>query len=163
MKKLTSILILFLIVSACQKKNNSEKYFITKADWLIGNWENKTILGTLVENWKKVNDSTFNAQSFFIKDKDTIHSETILLQQRGELLSYTTTIKGQNNDKAIVFDYLNDKENENELVFKNLLNEYPKQISYKKGTKNSLIIEITGTQLEKSSSEKYTLIKIKTK
>ncbi|MFA9191868.1 DUF6265 family protein [Flavobacterium sp. FZUC8N2.13] len=159
MKKLASLLSLFLIASACQKNNSTEKDLIKKANWLIGNWENKTNLGTLSEKWEKVNDSTFKGQSLFIKDKDSIHNETILLQQKGDILSYTTTIKGQNNDKPIRFELLTD--NENELVFKNLLNDYPKKISYKKATNNSLITEISGTQFGKPSIEKYTLVKIK--
>lgn len=158
MKKLASLLSLFLMVSACQKSNNAEKDLIKKADWLIGNWENKTDLGTLTENWKKINDSTFKAQSIFIKDKDSIHNETILLEQKGEILSYTTIIKGQNDDKPIRFELLTD--NENELVFENLLNDYPKKISYKK-TANKIITEISGTQFGKPSSEKYTLVKTK--
>ena len=159
MKKLASLLSLFLIASACQKNNSAEKDLIKKADWLIGNWENKTNLGTLSENWKKVNHSTFNAQSLFIKDKDSIHIESIILQQKGDSLTYTTTIKGQNDNKPILFKLLTD--NENELVFENQFNDYPKKISYKKTANNSLITEISGTQFGKPSSEKYTLVKTK--
>lgn len=159
MKKITSLLSILLIASACQKSNNAEKDLIKKADWLIGKWHNKTNLGTLSENWEKVNDSTFKAKSLFIKDKDTIHNESILLQQKGETLTYTTTIKGQNNDKPIRFQLKDDIETE--LIFENLKNDYPQKISYKKAANNSLVTQISGIQFGKPSSEKYTLAKTK--
>jgi hypothetical protein len=49
---------------------------------ILGNWESKSDEGTLTESWSKVNDSTFQATSYFIKEKDTIHFETITLQQK---------------------------------------------------------------------------------
>lgn len=159
MQKIASLLSLFLLASACQKNATTEKDLIKKSDWLIGNWENKTNLGTLLENWEKVNDSTFKAKSLFIKDKDTIHDETILLQQKGEELSYNTTIKGQNNDKPIRFKLVVD--NENEMIFENLKNDYPQKISYKKVANNSLITQTSGLQLGKPSLETHTLVKTK--
>nr|WP_288837654.1 DUF6265 family protein [uncultured Flavobacterium sp.] len=159
MQKITSLLSILLIASACKKNNNAEKDLIKKADWLIGNWENKTNLGTLSENWEKVNDSTFKAKSLFIKDKDTIHNESIILEQKGENLSYTTTIIGQNENKPIRFQLNEDIENE--LIFENLKNDYPQKISYKKTSKTSLTTQISGLQSGKSSTEKYNMVKTK--
>lgn len=158
MKKPILFLAAFLLVIACQKNNSIEKHLIKKADWLIGNWQYKTSSGTLSENWQKVNDSTFKAQSLFIKDKDTIHNENIILQQNGEELSYSTTIKGQNNNKPIRFVF--NKEIENELLFENPKNDYPQKISYKKGS-NSIITQISGIQSGKNTTEKYNMIKTK--
>jgi len=159
MQKIASLLSLLLIASACQKNATAEKDLIKKADWLIGNWENKTNIGILSENWEKVNDSTFKAKSLFIKDKDTIHNESIVLQQKGETLTYITTIKGQNDNKPIRF--LLKEDIENALVFENLKNDYPQKISYKKTANNSLITQITGLQSGKTSTEKYNMIKTK--
>ncbi len=159
MQKTASLLFLLLIASACQKNNNAEKDLIKKADWLIGNWETKNNIGTLSENWEKVNDSTFKAKSLFIKDKDTIHNESIILQQKGETLSYTTTIQGQNNNKPIRFEL--NTEIENELLFQNLKNDYPQKISYKKAPNNSLVTQISGKQSGKISTEKYNMTKTK--
>lgn len=159
MQKTASLLFLLLIASACQKNNNAEKDLIKKADWLIGNWETKNNIGTLSENWEKVNDSTFKAKSLFIKDKDTIHNESIILEQKGENLSYTTTIIGQNDNKPIRFQL---KEGvENELIFENLKNDYPQKISYKKTSNNRLLTQISGKQSGKISTEKYNMTKTK--
>ena len=158
MRKKASLLSLLLVVAACQKNPTIEKDQIKKANWLIGNWQSKTDFGILSENWKKVNDSTFKAESLFIKDKDTIHKESIILQQKGERLVYTTTIQGQNDDKPINFQIKEDIDND--LVFENLKNNYPQKISYKK-TNGGITAEITGLQFGKPTTEKYTLSKTK--
>lgn len=159
MKTTASFLSILLLATACQKNDSIEKDQIKKADWLIGTWQIKTNTGILSENWEKVNDSTFKAQSLFIKDKDSIHNETILLEQKGESLQYTTTIKGQNNNKPISLELTTN--NENELVFENQKNDYPQKISYKKTSNNSIITEISGLVFGKPSTEKYTLVKTK--
>ena len=94
----------------------------------MGNWENKSVDGNLTENWKKVNDSTFQAQSYFIKEKDTLHFESIILQQKGENLTYTATVKGQNNDKPVAFKLTT--ATEKQMVFENPKHDYPQKISY---------------------------------
>ena len=81
-----------------------------------------------LETWKKVNDSTFKAESYFIKEKDTLHFETIILQQKGEKLTYNATVKGQNNDKAVAFNLTS--ATEKKLVFENPKHDYPQKITY---------------------------------
>ena len=84
MKKTIFILVLILTLASCQKSKEVSK--IVAADWLLGNWENKSDKGDLLESWKKVNDSLFIGESYFIKEKDTLHSEKMELQQKGENL-----------------------------------------------------------------------------
>ena len=156
MKKISIIVSIIHITSACQKKTDNEKLLIKNSGWLLGSWELKTNTGTLTENWTKVNDSTYKALSLFIKDKDTIHYESIILQEKEETLTYTTTIKGQNNEKPISFKMK--EEVEKGLVFENLKHDYPQKISYQK-TNNGIIAEISGVQSGKASSEKFILHK----
>lgn len=120
---------------------------------MIGQWENQSEEGILTETWSKPNDSTLVAGSFFINQKDTLHFETIrLIEKEGELV-YETTIKGQNNDKPILFPILS--ETDNELIFENLQNDYPQKITYKRGSKNRLTISISGIQSGKVVSEQF--------
>jgi hypothetical protein len=153
--------IAFLLVAtafiACKNVDKNDKQKIKATYWLLGNWETKTDFGILSENWNKLNDSTFQAKSCFLKDKDTIHNESIILQQKGETFIYTTTIKGQNDDKPIRFELT--ANNENELVFENLKNDYPQKISYTKMPDGKLTTEISGMQAGKHCSEKYILAK----
>lgn len=157
--KITFLLAITAFIACNNTDKNEEKKEIKAVHWLIGDWETKTNFGILSENWKKLNDSTFQGKSFFIKVKDTIHKESIILQQEGDTFAYSTTIKGQNNDKPIRFAQTS--ENENELIFENTTNDYPQKISYKKVSNDSIITEISGIQLGKPSTEKYTLVKTK--
>ncbi|RZJ52502.1 MAG: hypothetical protein EOO44_11605 [Flavobacterium sp.] len=154
--KITLLALLLAFVS-CQKKETVEKDKIKIADWLIGNWENKNPDGVLTENWQKVNDSTFSATSYFIKGKDTLHLERIILSQKGETLTYSATVNGQNDNKAI--DFPSTSETENKLVFENPQHDYPQKISYTKGANNTLTAEISGKLQGKMSTEKFIMTK----
>lgn len=162
-KKITFLLLITVLIS-CKKSDagdsdKNEKEKIKTAHWLLGSWETKSADGTLSENWKKVNDSTYEGQSYFVKGKDTLHFETVTLQQKGEELSYLTTIQGQSNDKPISFVLT--ETTEKQLVFENPKHDYPQKISYSHISKDSLVTEISGTQLGKPSTEKYLMTKRK--
>lgn len=155
-QKITLLMLLLAIVS-CQKKESVEKDKIKIADWLIGNWENTSPDGVLTENWQKLNDSTFTASSYFIKGKDTIHFESIVLAQKGETLTYTATVKGQNDDKAVAFSSI--AESDKQLVFENPKHDYPQKITYTKGANNTLTAEISGKLEGKLTTERFIMAK----
>ena len=155
MKKAILILILALTFTSCGKSKEFSK--IVDADWLLGKWENNSKDGYLLETWKKVNDSVYDGESYFIKGKDTLHFEKIQMKQKGEELFYISTIKGQNNDKPITFKH-NDSI-EKQLVFENPKNDFPQKIAYSKITKDSIFIQISGIQQGKSSSERFSIKK----
>jgi hypothetical protein len=149
----TTLILLFLAIVSCKNSEATEKDQIKTANWLLGKWETKTADGDLSESWKQLNDSTFQAESFFIKDKDTLHFESIILQQKGEDLFYNATVKGQNDNKAVAFKLTT--KTEKQLVFENPKHDYPQKITYSLITKDSLVASISGVQLGKPSSEKY--------
>ncbi|MEO7977710.1 DUF6265 family protein [Flavobacterium sp.] len=149
-------MILLAIVS-CQKRESVEKDKIKAADWLIGNWQNTSDEGVLNENWQKVNDSTFSATSHFIKGKDTLHFENIVLAQKSETLTYIATVKGQNDGKPVAFS--STSETENKLTFENPQHDYPQKITYTKGVNNTLTAEISGKLQGKLTSEKFIMTK----
>ncbi|KQB37675.1 DUF6265 family protein [Flavobacterium aquidurense] len=155
-QKITLLILLVAIVS-CQKKESVEKDKIKIADWLIGNWENKSTDGALSENWIKLNDSTFSAASYFIKGKDTLHFENIVLAQKGETLTYFATVKGQNDDKPVAFN--STLESDKQLVFENPKHDYPQKITYTKGGNNTLTAEISGKLDGKVTTEKFVMAK----
>ena len=159
MKKIILFLLTILIFASCKNSEANEKDKIKVANWLLGNWENKSSDGNLTETWKKVNDSTFQAQSYFIKENDTLHFETITMQQKGEELTYSAAVKGQNNDKPVAFKLTT--QTEKQLVFENPKHDYPKKISYTQITSDSLVAKISGIQQGKPSSEQFSMKKTK--
>ncbi|POY41066.1 hypothetical protein C3L50_00625 [Flavobacterium alvei] len=155
MKKVTLSLLMLLFLASCKKSKEVSK--IVGNDWLVGNWENKSDEGNLSETWTKVNDSIFEGEAYFIKEKDNLHAEKMQLQQKGETLLYIATVKGQNNDKPITFRH-NDTIVK-QLVFENPKHDFPQKISYSKITKDSIVIEVSGIQQGKPSSERYSMKK----
>ena len=148
---------LILLLFSCTTTSKNEK--IKATEWLIGQWENTSEEGILTENWTKSNDSTLAAGFFFIKEKNTLHFEAIRLVEKDGELVYETTIKGQNNDKPILFPLIS--ETENELVFENLQNDYPQKIKYQRNSKTVITIAISGTQAKKVVSEQFKMTKVK--
>ena len=153
-KKILSFIIIIFFAS-CQKSKEVSKIVVT--DWLLGKWENNSADGNLSETWKKVNDSIYDGAAYFIKEKDTLHFEKIQMKQKGENLLYIATIKGQNNDKPITF--VHNDTIEKQLVFENPKHDFPQKIVYSKITKDSIIIQISGIQQGKPSSERYSMKK----
>ena len=146
-----------LLLFSCTTTSKNEK--IKASEWLLGEWINQTKEGIVIETWSKPNDSTLTAGSFFIKEKDTLHFENIVLKEKEGELVYETIIQGQNNDKPIVFPLL--LETENELVFENLTNDYPQKIKYQRNSKSAITISISGKQAKKLVSEQFKMTKIK--
>lgn len=152
------ILAVVVVFIACQ--NKSEKNFdeLEKMSWLVGEWEKKMPDGILTETWTKANDSTFTGKTLFIRDKDTLHSEEIVLTQKGETLLYIPTVKGQNDNKPVEFK-ITESKIENEFAFENPKHDYPQKIVYKKVNETNLVATISGKQQGKSSSESYPMKK----
>jgi hypothetical protein len=157
MKKTILSLLIILSFASCQKSKEVSK--IVAANWLLGNWENKSADGDLLESWKKVNDSLYDGESYFIKGKDTLHFEKIQMKQKGEALFYIATVKGQNNDKPVTF--IHNDTIEKQLVFENPKHDFPQKIVYSRITKDSIIIQISGIQQGKPSSERFSMKKSK--
>lgn len=149
-----------IIGLASCKNNTSEKKYdkLGKMNWLIGQWENKSAEGYLTETWKKDNDSTFSGRTYFIiNNKDTVHSESIILTQLKDELIYRPTVKGQNNDEPV--DFKLTSETENNFTFENPKHDYPQKIVYKKVNDRSLVATISGLQQGKQSTENYPMLK----
>ena len=157
MKKAALILVILLLFASCVKSKEISK--IVGKDWLLGKWENKSDEGNLLEIWTKTNDSIYIGESYFIKEKDTLHSEKIQLKQKGEDLFYIPTVKGQNNDKPVTFIFKDTLGKQ--LVFENPKHDYPQKIIYSQLSKDRMIILISGIQQGKVSSIKYSLKKTK--
>lgn len=147
-------------MSSCKDTASENKFEkLNKMEWLVGNWEQKLPDGLVSESWIKENDSTFTGKSYFTKEEDTIHLESIVLTQKDDELLYIPTVSGQNNDEPVTFKMKSDIENS--FSFENPTHDYPKKITYKKVSDTSLIATISGKQQGKESNESYTMTKKK--
>jgi hypothetical protein len=139
--KLFSIVLGSIILFSCTTQHKQE---ITKAEWLIGTWKNKTAQGSVYETWTKVNDNEFSGKSYVINENDTTVFETIQLIQGQDRLFYIPTVEEQNEGLPVSFGM--DTISDSILVFKNTQHDFPQIISYTKINADSLVAEISGTQ-----------------
>ena len=138
------IYVLFLLAICCFScEQKSATYAeLEKASWFLGRWENKTTEGTFSEEWKKENDSLLLGKSFFIKENDTLFSETVRLEQQKNDLFYIVSVPNQNEEKPVEFKLTSSTSDY--LVFENPEHDFPKKITYKLVNKDSLYAEISG-------------------
>lgn len=151
----SSLLLTIIGFSSCNSESKKKYEKLDELSWLIGNWGTTLDGGTVTENWIKSNDSTYIGTSFYIQGKDTLHDERIQVTQKGELLYYIPTVRGQNNNEPISFtlvDSISDS-----FIFVNKTHDYPQKIEYKKMSEKQLRATISGVQEGKKSSENYVL------
>lgn len=133
------------LLISCHSSNqntSSNSPLDQKASWLLGKWEQQNVDGTAVEFWQKINDSTYHSFSYFIQQGDTLSSERIQLINRQDTLFFIPTVKGQNNNQAVEFKAIT--VNEHELIFENLVHDFPQRVRYVRPKNDSLYAEISG-------------------
>lgn len=131
---------------------------LTKAEWLIGTWENKTPKGSLYETWSKINDHEFSGKSYMVKDKDTLVFEHIRLVQEEDGLFYIPTVKNQNDGLPVRFT--SKTISETQLVFENPQHDFPQIISYTKINADSLVAEISGTKNGQARKQLFSMKRV---
>ena len=134
-------------------------YHLAKAAWFLGEWGNTSKEGELTERWKKVNDSVFHGESYFVVGKDTVFAEHVKLEEANGKLAYIVTVPGQNNEQPVRFEMT--LSNERQITFENPQHDYPNKIVYNRVGSDSLVAEISGLQKGKPASEKFRMKKIK--
>ncbi|WP_309641676.1 DUF6265 family protein [Flavobacterium sp.] len=154
-KKIMLFLTVTTLMISCKKPQKENK--LESMNWLIGTWENKSDEGNMIETWSKTNDSLYVGGSYFIKEKDTLHSESIELTQKANTILYIPTVKGQNNNQPVPFQLT--KQTPKQLVFENPKHDFPQKIIYNQITADSLVATISGMQQGKASSESFSMRK----
>lgn len=136
---------------ACENAGSTAE--LPKANWLLGDWENQTKEGLMIETWEQQNDSTFFGYSYFLIGKDTVSTEKISLVQEGEELFYIPTVGNQNEGKPIRFKKT--LATAQQLVFENPAHDFPQKITYTQINKDSLVAEISGLMEGQQRSQAF--------
>ena len=126
---------------------------LTKADWLLGKWENNSDRGNLSEIWTRKNDSVFSGRTYFVMGTDTAFTESIeLVESKGKLV-YSATISDQNQGKPVLFPAT--KADKERLIFENVQHDFPKKISYNRISADSIMAEVSGIEGGKQKSDQF--------
>ena len=147
-----------IIIYGWAIQQNSE---ITKAEWLIGTWENKTSRGSVYETWTKISDNEFSGKSYARKEENTVVFETIRLTQKEGGLFYIPTVKNQNDGISVSFALKTISDTT--LIFENAKHDFPQIISYYKISTDSLVAEISGTKNGQELKQTFPMKKVKSK
>lgn len=155
MLKHTTLIAAFglLLLAGCNKKP-----VIAKAEWLLGTWEGASPEGLFVEHWEKKSDSVYTGKGNMIVGKDTVFSELLAIEQRGNDVYYIATIPGENDGKPTDFKLTS---SDKALVFENPTHDYPQKITYTKKDDASVLVEVSGNMNEKPHIESFTFKKVK--
>jgi len=142
-KLLLSIAGILLFLSSCNldKPKQSE---LEKLDWLIGSWSNINEDRELYETWIKVNDTLMSGKSYMLLLKDTVFSETILIQSIGNDIYYIPTVSDQNQGNAISFKLVS--VSNMEFIFENKEHDFPQRIVYSYFKPDSLYAYVEGEE-----------------
>lgn len=115
---------------------------INDLKWLVGSWESVSLEEKSFENWKEVSETTLLGESGTIKGSDTVISETISIEQRGNELFYIPTVKDQNNGEPVSFKL--SQASNGTFVFENAAHDFPQKITYTQKAPNILLAKISG-------------------
>jgi hypothetical protein len=136
-----------------------QKNELSRAEWLIGTWENKTSRGSTYETWNKVSNDEFSGKSYMLKENDTVVFETIRLVREKDRLFYIPTVKNQNNNLPVRFAVKTISDTA--LVFENPQHDFPKIISYTKINTDALVAEISGTKNGQERKQTFPMKRVK--
>lgn len=131
---------------------------INKLHWLAGWWQNVD-KGISFEEWKLTENGNLSGTSGYIKGKDTIVSETVSLEQRGDAVIYIPIVKDQNNGQPVPFTLTSAIGDS--FVFENPKHDFPDKITYKKLSPTSLVASISGKMNGVQRSILFPLTKIR--
>lgn len=159
MKKNTTILIAAFSLLALFAWSKRQKDDLSQLQWLIGTWENKTVRGSMYEQWTRTNENEFSGKSFMKKGSDTVVFENIRLVKENHLLFYIPAVKAQNGGLPIRFGLK--VRSETQLVFENPAHDFPQIISYTKVNADSLVAEIAGTKNGQPRKQVFPMKRVK--
>lgn len=159
MEKITNLFFAavgFIVLSAAIAKQTND---LTKAEWLIGTWENKTQRGSIYETWDKVNDTLLAGKSYIIKEKDSIVFENIRIVREQAGWLYIPSVKDQNGGLPVRF--IAKTISQTQLIFENKQHDFPQIISYTKINSDSLVAEISGIKNGRERKQAFPMKRVK--
>lgn len=164
MRNLLLLIFVVVLMSSCKdnvKTENSETEIsasdndaLSEMNWLLGVWTNEADGMFSKETWSRKDGSTFTGFSSRLMGKDTVFSEKMTLQQKGDDVVLTVTTVEQNKEDSVNFKLVSSTDNE--FVFENKKHDFPQRIAYKRQGDDSIHAWIDGSVLgEKKKIDFY--------
>lgn len=158
-----------MLLASCKKEETqklvseeetTQKYDrIKELDWLVGKWRSHSAENISTETWEKQDDSTFTGFAFTLRGTDTIFSENIVLDQRGDSLHYVVTTANQNDQKPVSFTLKSFTANK--YVFENLKHDFPTRIVYERKGVDSILASVSGEANGETTIVEFPMVRVK--
>jgi hypothetical protein len=132
---------------------------IAQARWMIGSWYNESVTPISYEVWRELDDTTFMGRSYSVRGEDTVTTEFIRLEQRGNEMSYIPRVPDQNSGMPVKFKLTSI--DENRLIFENPDHDFPQKITYHLVSPDSLVAEISGVFKDQHRSRQFPMKRFK--
>ena len=147
--KINMTLLLVVVITFAAKAQTNHPM-----QWIVGTWIIKTGNGgTIVEQWRGLNDSTLVGKSSFVKAPgDSTLQETLQLTLRKGVWSYISTVQGQNNNQPVAFSLI--FVGRSEFISTNPAHDFPQRIAYRR-IHNQLLASIEGSRNGKYSKRNF--------
>lgn len=148
MKKVWVLCLCAGLLAGCASEQNE------LPTWLEGDWRQANEGSSIGETWRAT-ENGLEGVGYFISGTDSNLTESFTIQQKGGKLFYTALVPG--NEGPIDFPVT--KCTETELICELPEYDFPKQFSYKLAHKDSLLVDISGSQHGIEKAMKLTLIR----
>jgi hypothetical protein len=149
--------LLFLILfGSCHSIIGSE---FRAMNCYVGHWIYETKENKLYEIWTKNKDGNYVGRSFMLVDKDSVFSETMLLELNRNKIEYKVSVKNQNRNEQVIFKYKEKKNND--LVFENPNHDFPQRIIYSIPKADSFKARIEGNKDGSYLEESFNFVRVK--
>lgn len=159
--KINLLFFLFtLMIASCNSitKENKAISGIDEMQWMLGEW--KQIITDpahlYLENWERLNDSTYAGTSAMLDGADTLFSESIQIRfsKKGAPV-YSTNVYNGKSSHQVVFILI--ESSDKKLVFENKQNDFPQRVIYYQTPSDSLIAIINGNENGKFKEQYFSM------
>ena len=134
-KLLLAILLAGIFYIACNPADSK----LEKLEWILGNWETQSGIGTFYEKWIPVNDTLFEGSGLYIIEGDTSFTEKLSITYNNDEINYIAIPSGQ---AETAFKLVQSEPKK--AVFENLQHDFPTRITYVRTYKDSLTARVEG-------------------
>ncbi len=158
MKRIIIFIFFLIIFFSCNTADHLVKQktgTFKKLEWLLGQWDIRTMNYYYSENWCKENDTSFTGRSIMIVSGDTVLYDEMNIGSNKQVIFLSSKSKLTNDSKKNLFKLT--KVKKDRIIFENPANPEEKKVTYILSTPTMLNIHIEGNE---SSVESYGLHKI---
>ena len=149
--------IFYSIIFSCLIFNATFGQSADALKWITGTWKVNTGNGFIVEQWKQLNDSTFAGKSHLVKAiRDSVLQEMLVLELKKGEWYYTSTVVGQNNNRAVSFKVI--FIGQQEFISINPSHDFPQRIAYRR-IEDKLFASIEGIRRGKHNKQNFDFTK----